>query len=135
MELPGDFFVDSMDVTLPWVTGLPGDEELLPPLLPGPGGAPGGAGSCHGECGDRRAPEGAGGFPPHPGEQDQAPLPAPRGMGAPQGGTPGSGTARCATSPWSSSGAKRLRLCHRSNFVWKNFLGFDLKMFEPRLKA
>lgn len=38
MELPGDFFVDSMDVALPRVTGLCWDEELLPPLVPGAGG-------------------------------------------------------------------------------------------------
>lgn len=35
---------------------------------------------------------------------------------------------------WSSSSAKRLRLCHQSNFVWKNLMGFDLKMFKLHLK-
>lgn len=37
MELPGDFFVDSMDVALPWVTGLRWDAKLPPPLVPGAG--------------------------------------------------------------------------------------------------
>lgn len=38
MELPGYFFVDSMDVALSWVTGPRWDEELLPPLVPRAGG-------------------------------------------------------------------------------------------------
>lgn len=92
MELPGDFFVDSMDVALPWVMGLRWDEELLPLLIPrlvASPTAPGCVGSCHRECRCNRGPrvpEGARGFPHHPGEQDQAPLPAPGVMGAPQGG-------------------------------------------------
>lgn len=40
----------------------------------------------------------------------------------------------CANLHWSSSSAKRLRLCHQSNFVWKNFMEFDLKMFKLHLK-
>lgn len=92
MELPGDFFVDSMDVALPWVMGLRWDEKLLPPLVPRPVAsptAPDCVWSCHGECGCNqrpRVPEGAPGFPHHPGKQDQALLPAPGAMGAPQGG-------------------------------------------------
>ena len=46
MELPGDFFVDSMDVALPWVMGLRWDEELLPPLVPGAGGLSRSPGVC-----------------------------------------------------------------------------------------
>lgn len=56
-------------------------------------------------------------------------------MGAPPGGMWGSGTTRSAGWRWSGSCTKQLQLCHRSNFVWKNFLHFDLKMFEPRLEA
>lgn len=61
------------------------------------------------------------------------PTPCPWGDRSSQGDA-GLWHSPGANLHWSSSSAKRLRLCHQSNFVWKNFMGFDLKMFKLHLK-
>ena len=110
MELPGDFFVDSMDVALAGAKGLRWAEELLPPLVAGPvasPAAPGCVGSCPGERGCNRRPpvrEGAGGSPP---------CSLPRGDGSTPGG------CRAPAQPPSANGsgsATRATLFGRISF-------------------
>lgn len=118
MELPGGFFVDSMDVALPHEMGLRMRmrscyQQGLGPLLQPH------SGSCH--SGDHWGPLGTigtkGSFLHFPGEQDQAPLPTPGVMGATQGDA-----GLQHQLPWSSSNRQHLQLCHRSNLGRISFI-------------
>lgn len=89
MELPGDFFVDSMDVALPGAMGLRRDEDLLPPLVPGPVAFPaatGCVGGRHGDRGCKRGPQVPEGLRAPARGAGSGPAPCPGGTGAPRGG-------------------------------------------------
>lgn len=109
MELPGDFFVDSMCVALPQGWSGRGDAATAQP----------GAVACPGVGGElpllelgTRGSTGSSRLLHHPGQQDQALLPAlgqrdcPGGCGAPA-------QPSCASSSWSSFSTKQL---HQRNF-------------------
>lgn len=107
MELPGDFFVDSMCVALARLTGLARTRSCCHRSARGWWPVLAWVGSCHCWNWEPGGAQGAPGSPEQPGQQDPALLPAlgrwerPGGFGAPA-------QPSCASSHWSSSTGETL---------------------------
>lgn len=122
MELPGDFFVDSMCVALPQVTGLAGTRSCCHCSARGWWPVLGWVGSCHwwnwepGEHRELQASRSTQG-------SRIRPRFLPRGDGSIPGGCRAPAQPSCASSRRSSSSAKQL---HQRNFG-RISLGLTLK--------